>query len=99
MADVSSKKSNESNKQDIIKRLKKIEGQVKGIQKMIEEEKPCAEILTQIAAIRAAINKVGGMVLERYSKTCIENALLTDDREQNIEDLVNTIQKFLRFVD
>jgi len=98
MANESRRKSNED-KQDIINRLKKIEGQVKGIQKMIEEEKPCAEILTQIAAIRAAINKVGGLVLERYSKTCIENALLTDDRERNIEDLVNTIQKFLRFVD
>ena len=98
MANEGSRKSNEG-KQDIIKRLKKIEGQVKGIQKMIEEEKPCSEILTQIAAIRAAINKVGGLVLERYSKTCIENALLTDDRERNIEDLVNTIQKFLRFVD
>jgi len=98
MASTDTVKDNES-KQDIIKSLRRIEGQVKGIQKMIEEEKPCSEILTQIAAVRAAINKVGGVVLERYSKTCIENALLTNDKEHNIEDLVKTIQKFLRFVD
>ncbi len=50
-------------KQDVIKRLNKIEGQIKGIRKMIDEEKNCVDILTQIAAVRSAINKVGGMVL------------------------------------
>ncbi|HHW49589.1 MAG TPA: metal-sensitive transcriptional regulator [Clostridiaceae bacterium] len=98
MENAGTEKSNES-KQDIVKRLRKIEGQVKGIQKMIEEEKPCSEILTQIAAIRAAINKVGGIILAKYSRTCIENALLSEDRERDIEELMKTIQKFLRFVD
>jgi CsoR family transcriptional regulator, copper-sensing transcriptional repressor len=87
------------NKKDILKRLNRIEGQVKGIQKMIGEEKSCVDVLTQIAAIRAAINKVGGMILENYSKVCIQNSFDTDNKEKGVEELVNTVQKFLKFID
>jgi DNA-binding FrmR family transcriptional regulator len=66
-------------KMDIGKRLNRIEGQVKGIRRMIEEDKNCVEVLTQIAAVRAAINKVGGIVLEKHSKTCMQTALLSDN--------------------
>ena len=86
-------------KQDIIKRLRRIEGQVKGIQKMIEEDKYCVEVLTQIAAIRAAINKVGGMILEKHSKACMQKALASGNKEQALEELLDTVQKFLKFVD
>ncbi len=86
-------------KQDILRRLKRIEGQVKGVQKMVEEDKFCADILTQIAAIRAAVNKVGGLVLETHTKTCMQNVLEAGDREKMLEELVDTVQKFLRFVD
>jgi DNA-binding FrmR family transcriptional regulator len=86
-------------KQDISRRLKRIEGQVKGIQKMLEEDKSCTDILTQIAAVRAAVNKVGGMVLEGYSKTCIQNAVSAEDRERVLKDLLDTVNRFLKFVD
>ena len=52
----------------LIKRLNRIEGQVKGIQKMVEEERYCIDILTQISAIRSAINKVGSIILENHIK-------------------------------
>ena len=58
-------------KDPIILRLRKIEGQVKGIQKMIEEGKKCGEILVQIAAVRSAINSVGGLILENYIKESV----------------------------
>ena len=87
------------NKNDILKRLNRIEGQVKGIQRMIDEEKSCVDILTQVAAVRAAINKVGGLVLENYSKVCIQNSFNSDNKEKGVEDLVNTVQKFLKFVE
>ncbi|MEF9953087.1 MAG: metal-sensitive transcriptional regulator, partial [Clostridium sp.] len=61
----------EKAKKDIITRLRRIEGQVKGIQKMIENGSECTDVLVQIAAIRAAINKVGGVVLENYSTSCV----------------------------
>lgn len=86
-------------RKDIVKRLNRIEGQVKGIQKMIEEDKNCVDVLTQIAAVRAAINKVGGMVLEKYSIACIKNAVLSDSREQVLDDLIKTVQSFLKFID
>lgn len=84
---------------DILNRLKRIEGQVKGVQRMIEEDKYCVDILTQIAAVRAAVNKVGGMILEKHSKTCVQNAVLSEDREKAMEDLIDAVQKFLKFVD
>ncbi|HOV27692.1 MAG TPA: metal-sensitive transcriptional regulator [Pseudobacteroides sp.] len=86
-------------KQDVIKRLNKIEGQIKGIRKMIDEEKNCVDILTQIAAVRSAINKVGGMVLEVYSNECMKNAVNSDDKDKIMGELMNAVQKFLKFVD
>ncbi|KNY27533.1 metal-sensitive transcriptional regulator [Pseudobacteroides cellulosolvens] len=86
-------------KQDVRKRLNKIEGQVKGIQRMIDEEKNCVDILTQIAAVRSAINKVGGMVLEVYSNECMKDAIDSDDKEKVMGELMNAVQKFLKFVD
>lgn len=55
----------------IINRLRRIEGQVKGIQKMVEKDKVCGDILIQIAAARAALNKVGGIILEDHMKDCL----------------------------
>jgi CsoR family transcriptional regulator, copper-sensing transcriptional repressor len=86
----------ETSKTDIIKRLRRIEGQVKGIQKMIENEQQCNDVLVQIAAIRAAINKVGGLILENYSKKCITKAAQNDFQDENIDDLINTILKFIK---
>ncbi|WP_051033560.1 metal-sensitive transcriptional regulator [Acetivibrio cellulolyticus] len=86
-------------KEDILKRLRRIEGQIKGIHKMIEEDKQCVDILTQVAAVRAATNKVGGIILQRHSKTCLKNALDGESKEEVLDELVDTIQKFLKFVD
>ena len=86
-------------KTDILKRLRRIEGQVKGIHKMIEEDKNCADILIQVAAVRAAINRAGSLILEKHSMKCIENAASSEDRKQAMSDLAKTIQSFMRFVD
>lgn len=83
-------------KEDLIKRLRRIEGQVKGIEKMIMNDKECNEILTQIAAVRAAINKVGALVLENYSKSCIFKASENEISEEDIENLIDTIVKFMK---
>jgi DNA-binding FrmR family transcriptional regulator len=54
----------------IVKRLKRIEGQVRGLQKMISEERECESIVTQLAAVRSAIDSVGALVLNNYIKIC-----------------------------
>ncbi|MBZ4645105.1 MAG: CsoR family transcriptional regulator, copper-sensing transcriptional repressor [Petroclostridium sp.] len=86
----------ENCKEDILKRLKRIEGQVKGVYKMVEEEKYCADILVQVAAIRAAINKVGGLILENHSRSCIKKAISTEGREESIDELIDVVLKFMK---
>jgi CsoR family transcriptional regulator, copper-sensing transcriptional repressor len=86
----------ETDKSDIIKRLRRVEGQIKGIQRMIENEQQCNDILIQIAAVRAAINKVGGLILENYSKKCITTAAQNNFEDEKIDDLIDTILKFIK---
>ncbi|PYG84831.1 DNA-binding FrmR family transcriptional regulator [Ruminiclostridium sufflavum DSM 19573] len=83
-------------KEDLIKRLKRIEGQVRGIQKMVDEEKYCADILTQVAAVRSAINKVGSIILEKHSMKCIQDAVLSENKEKALSELTKTIQSFMK---
>lgn len=86
-------------KDDILKRLRRIEGQVKGIHRMIEEDKNCADILTQVAAVRAAINRAGGLILQKHSVACIRNAASAEDKEQAVSELARTMQSFMKFMD
>ena len=82
--------------QAIIKRLRRIEGQVKGIQKMVEEEKYCGDILIQIAAVRAAMNSVGGLILEDYMKDCLKDYLEGQSGEEALDNLVGTMVKYAK---
>jgi len=88
-------------KKDMLTRLNRIEGQVRGIRRMIEEEKPCGEVLTQISAVRAAANKVGVMLIERYSKECMLNSFDSEElsREEVLDEFLATVQKFLKFAE
>jgi len=86
-------------KEDLLMRLRRIEGQVKGIQKMLEEDKYCADIITQISAVRAAVNKVGSLILEKHSMTCIQNAVSSEDKEKALNELAKTMQSFMKFAD
>ena len=54
----------------IVKRLKRIEGQIRGLQKMVTDERDCESIVTQLAAVRSAIDSVGALVLNNYVKIC-----------------------------
>ncbi|ATD55329.1 metal-sensitive transcriptional regulator [Clostridium chauvoei] len=86
---------NEKLRKDIINRLKRIEGQVKGIQGMMEKNVCCGDILIQISAIRSAINKVGGLTIEHYAKNCLG---IEEDTEQqeNLKKLIKTIDTFVK---
>ncbi|KLU66455.1 copper-sensing transcriptional repressor CsoR [Desulfosporosinus acididurans] len=83
-------------KEDILRRLKKIEGQVKGIQRMIESDKYCVDVLIQVAAARAALNKVGTIVFEHHSRGCMRNAVESNDQEAAIEELIGVLTKFIK---
>ncbi|KGK87500.1 MULTISPECIES: metal-sensitive transcriptional regulator [unclassified Clostridium] len=83
-------------KKDIQNRLKRIEGQVKGIEKMIDNDASCKEILIQIAAVRSAINKAGAMVLQNYAKNCLGNCEALSNDERAVDDLVSTLTMFMK---
>ena len=63
-------KNIEVSREAIVKRLKRIEGQVRGLQKMVVDERECESIVTQLAAVRSAIDNVGALVLNNYIKIC-----------------------------
>ncbi|HHV38217.1 MAG TPA: metal-sensitive transcriptional regulator, partial [Tepidimicrobium sp.] len=83
-------------KQAVIKRLRRIEGQVKGIQKMVENEKNCGDILIQIAAVRAAMNSVGGLILENHMKDCLKDYLDGVAKDESLDDLVDVMIKYTK---
>ncbi|MEW9121687.1 MAG: metal-sensitive transcriptional regulator [Thermotaleaceae bacterium] len=89
--------SKEKAKKDIVNRLKTIQGHITGIEKMIEEDKACEEILLQIGAIKASIHKVGLVIMEEHAKDCLIN---TEEGEcisrEKVEKVFNTIIKYAK---
>ncbi len=79
-------------KQSVVNRLKRIEGQVRGIQRMVEEDRYCVDILVQISAINAALKKVGFSVTERHMKHCIGHAVKDGEGELAIEELLDVMK-------
>ncbi|MDH8001292.1 metal-sensing transcriptional repressor [Bacillus cereus] len=80
--------------QNVIKRLKRIEGQVRGVQKMVEDNRYCVDILIQISAINAALNKVGFSLLERHTKHCVAKAINEGNGDESIQELMSVIKQF-----
>ncbi|HHV46058.1 MAG TPA: metal-sensitive transcriptional regulator [Tissierellia bacterium] len=83
-------------KDSVILRLRRIEGQIKGIQRMIEEGKQCRDILIQIAAVRSAINSVGGLILENYMKNCLKDYLDGSVNEESLNELVDIMVRYTK---
>ncbi len=80
-------------KEQIINRLKRIEGQVRGVQNMVENDRYCVDVLVQIAAINAAMKKVSFHLLERHSRHCVADAIKSGDEEQAISELMNVLER------
>ncbi len=76
---------NEKQKEQVANRLRRIEGQVSGIAKMIEEDRYCVDILNQTAAVVSALRKVESIVMENHLNTCVADAMRSDDPEQQRE--------------
>ena len=65
-------------KETLLKRLKRTEGQIRGIQKMIESNRECESVITQLAAVRSAVNGVAGLILSNYMKICFRGETAPD---------------------
>lgn len=81
-------------KADLRLRLKKVSGQINGIDKMLDEGRYCVDVLQQILAARAALNKVALMILESHAKSCVVTAIKEDRAEQSIDELMHVFKQF-----
>ena len=76
-----------SRRDDVMLRLRRIEGQVRGIQRMVEEGRDCRDIVTQVAAIRSALSSVNSVVLQCYAHNCLEGE--EQPRDRTIAELID----------
>lgn len=83
-------------KEDLIKRLRRIEGQVRGIQRMVEEDKYCVDILVQISAVRSALDRVGLILLEDHTRGCVARAIKNEDGDRAIAELTDVMRRFVK---
>jgi DNA-binding FrmR family transcriptional regulator len=87
----------EREKKDVLLRLRRIEGQLRGLQRMVEEGNSCADILTQVAAVTAAIKKVGMVVVKTYMEECLEKTQKDTGAKQGevLKDFQKAISRYI----
>jgi CsoR family transcriptional regulator, copper-sensing transcriptional repressor len=88
-----------ADKEALIRRLRRIEGQVRGLERMVSEERYCIDVLTQIAAVSTALESVSVKLLEDHVRHCVARALAAGDgeaAEEKSEELLAAVQRFSR---
>ncbi len=80
---------------DLVNRLSRIEGQVRGIKKMVENGAYCTDILIQSSAANTALNAFNRIVIENHIKTCVEDDI-RDGREETVDELIDILKKFMK---
>jgi DNA-binding FrmR family transcriptional regulator len=83
-------------KQALAKRINRIEGQVRGIARMIEADRYCVDILTQVAAVRSALDALGLELLEHHLHGCVQHAVKSGDGTHAIDEALAVIRRFAR---
>lgn len=91
------KKKNRSEKEykDMLNRLKRIEGQVRGVQNMVENDSYCIDILTQVSAITAALNSFNKVLLANHIRTCVADDIRAG-KDETVDELVAALQKLMK---
>ena len=83
----------ESNPEELKKRLNRIEGQVRGVAKMIEDARDCREVVQQLTAIRAAVQQVSLLVVRAYAADCLLSTPGGRDPAENLDNLIDVLSK------
>ncbi|MGB8647606.1 MAG: metal-sensitive transcriptional regulator [Anaerolineae bacterium] len=87
----------EDPRQDLIRRLKRIEGQVRGIQRMVEQDRACGDILAQLSAVNEAVRRVSVLLAEQYAFECLGHSEESDEEaaksRETISTLIDTLMK------
>lgn len=80
----------------LITRLRRIEGQIRGLQRMVEEEKYCVDILTQSNSVQAALQKVELLLLENHLRHCVSTAIQQGKGDEKIQEMMEVVRRYSR---
>lgn len=81
---------------DLKLRLKKVAGQINGIDKMLDDGRYCVDVVQQILAARAALNRVSLIILESHAKSCVVTAIKENRAEESIDELMDVFKQFTK---
>ena len=82
-------------KADLLARLRRIEGQVRGVQRMVEDDKYCIDILTQVNSVSAALKAVGMGLLDDHVRSCVRESLELGNGDEKVEELISAVGRFV----
>ena len=82
------------NKDDLLNRLRRIEGQVRGLQRMVEEDTYCIDVLTQVNSVTAALRAVGMLLLDDHVRHCVRESIERGDGDEKVEELMSAVARF-----
>lgn len=89
------KERDEQEYKDLIHRLNRIEGQIRGIRGMVERDAYCTDILVQVSAVNAALNSFNKVLLANHIKTCVTRDI-KEEKEETVDELVTVLQKLMK---
>lgn len=92
----SPKRVTQPDKAGLTNRINRIAGQVGGVAKMIEQDRYCVDVLTQISAVQSALDALGLQLLEQHTRGCVQHAILAGQGDEAIGELLTIVKKFTR---
>ncbi len=95
-SDAPDKVVEQPHKQNLLRRMNRIGGQVQGITRMIAEDRHCVDLLVQISAVRSALNQVGMQIVEDHTRGCVTRAIQAGEEQEAIDELMSVLRKFAR---
>ena len=85
-----------SHKEQVQARLKRIEGQIRGVQKMVDEDRYCIDVLTQVSAAKAALDAVALELLQQHTEHCVAEAIRSGDGTAKIRELNDAVERLVK---
>jgi DNA-binding FrmR family transcriptional regulator len=96
MADAPATRGYSATKDQLLKRLRRVEGQVRGIEGMVEDDRYCIDVLTQISAVQAALDKVALGLLDQHANHCVMGAPDDGEKAEKTEELMAAVGRLMR---
>ena len=85
-----------THKENLMGRLKRIEGQTRGLQRMVEEDKYCVDIMTQISSVQSALEQVTLLLMENHMQHCVTEAIQEGKGQEKIEEIMNVLKRYAK---